>query len=126
MNAPEQPVGGKIDIVADAVGVVPAALTAFQAHPGVVVDVPFPVDDGALDTVIAHDIDAGVHPVAVSIGGDDAEVVPAIGGGGAIIDFIQRAGVGPEGRIKLNGSQAVGAADVELDHGSGGLSGNAS
>ena len=124
VSAAVEGVGAEVDVIADAAGLVAAALTAFEADASVVIDIAFAVDDGGLDAVVAHDLCGGVHEGAVGVGGDEAEVVPAVGGGGVVIDLAECSGGwacgGPEG----DSAEGVGAAEVVLDDGACGLAGD--
>ena len=65
----------KADVESDSDRLVSTALASFQADSAVVVDLALIVDDGAPDTVVAHDFGLPVKKVPVGIGHDDPEVV---------------------------------------------------
>ena len=88
VDVAEELVGGESDIEADPVVGCARALGSFDADSGVVVSLPFAIDDGAREAAVTHEIAGRVHPGEIFRSHNDAEVIDASHGGGtAVLDF---------------------------------------
>ena len=88
MNAPVKLVPAKAKILPDPRVLATCSLASLQTHLHVVINIIFPVNDCDSDPIITHDFSFLMDEITISIGSNDAEIVPAVRCGQVIVDLV--------------------------------------